>query len=66
MNRKDRLKQVMKDEAEAISKAADRIDYDILSQITELFCSVKKNGKKVIVAALQGRTESGLPIRSVW
>ena len=40
MNRKDRLKQVMKDEAEAISKAADRIDYDILSQITELFCSV--------------------------
>ena len=50
MDRKERLKQVMKDEAETLSKAADRIDYDVLSQITELFCSVKKNGKKVIVA----------------
>ena len=46
MDRKERLKQVMKDEAETLSKAADRIDYDVLSQITELFCSVKKNGKR--------------------
>ena len=49
----------MKDEAEAISKAADRIDYDILSRITELFCSVKKNGKKVIVAGCGTAGQAG-------
>lgn len=50
MDRKERLKQVMKEEAETISKAADRIDYDVMSQIMDLFCAVKKNGKKVILA----------------
>lgn len=48
--RKERLRQVMKDEAKTISKAADQIDYEALSRITELFCSVKENGKKVILA----------------
>ena len=59
MDRKERLKQVMKDEAETLSKAADRIDYDVLSQITELFCSVKKNGKKVIVAGCGTAGQAG-------
>ena len=49
----------MKDEAETLSKAADRIDYDVLSQITELFCSVKKNGKKVIVAGCGTAGQAG-------
>ena len=40
----------MKEEAETISKAADRIDYDVMSQIMDLFCTVKKKGKKVILA----------------
>ena len=59
MDRKERLRQVMKDEAETLSKAADRIDYDVLSQITELFCSVKKNGKKVIVAGCGTAGQAG-------
>lgn len=50
MERKERLKQIMKDEAAVISKAADDIDYEVLAQITELLCSVKKNGRKVILA----------------
>ena len=49
MDRKERLRQVMKEEAETISKAADRIDYDVMSQIMDLFCTVKKKGKKVIL-----------------
>ena len=47
MDRKERLRQVMKEEAETISKAADRIDYDVMSQIMDLFCTVKKKGKKM-------------------
>ena len=31
MSRKKRLKQIMKEEAEAIGKAADRIDYEVMS-----------------------------------
>ncbi len=50
MDRKERLRQIMKEEAETISKAADRIDYDVMSQIMDLFCTVKKKGKKVILA----------------
>ncbi len=50
MDRKERLKQVMKDEAETINKVADRVDYEVMSQITELLCQVKKNSKKVILA----------------
>lgn len=50
MDRKERLRQVMKEEAETISKAAERIDYDVMSQIMDLFCEVKKKGNKVILA----------------
>ena len=38
MDRKERLKQVMIDEAEAIRKVAERVDYNVMSQITELLC----------------------------
>ena len=50
MDRKERLKQVMIDEAETIRKVAERVDYNVMSQITELLCQVKKNSKKVILA----------------
>ena len=50
MNRKERLKQIMKEEAETISKAADQMDYEVMSRILDLLCSVKKHGKKVILA----------------
>ena len=40
----------MKEEAEAIGKAADRIDYEVMSRILELLCSVRNSGKKVILA----------------
>ncbi len=50
MSRKKRLKQIMKEEAEAIGKAADRIDYEVMSRILELLCSVRNSGKKVILA----------------
>ena len=50
MDRKERLKQVMIDEAETIRKVAERVDYNVMAQITELLCQVKKNSKKVILA----------------
>ena len=50
MERKERLKQVIKDEAETIFKIADQVDYTVLEQITELLCSVKGSSKKVILA----------------
>ena len=46
MNRKERLKQIMKEEAETISKAADQMDYEVMSRILDLLCSVKKHGKR--------------------
>lgn len=45
-----RLKEVIQDEGNAILKMAGEIDYSVLSRITELLCSVKKNSKKVILA----------------
>lgn len=50
MERKERLKQVIRDEAAVIEKTADRVDYEVLSQIVDLFCGIKKRGKKVILA----------------
>ena len=50
MDRKERLKKAMKDEAEVLSRNADRIDYEVMSQITEILGSVKKKGRKVILA----------------
>ncbi len=50
MGHRERLRQVIKDEAETILKIADEVDYAVLDQITELFCSVKGNSKKVILA----------------
>ncbi len=50
MDRKERLKKAMKDEAEVLSRNADRIDYEVMSKITEILGSVKKKGRKVILA----------------
>lgn len=50
MERAERLKQVIQDEGNAILRAAEEMDYSVLCRITELFCSVKKNSKKVILA----------------
>ena len=50
MDRAARFKQVMKDEAATISRVADEIDYDVMSQIATILGSVKKNSKKVILA----------------
>lgn len=50
MDRKERLKKAMKDEAEVLSRNADRIDYEVLSRITDILGSVKKRGRKVILA----------------
>lgn len=47
---KERLKQVMAEEANAIQKMSEEIDYDVLGQIAEIFCHVKKDSKKVILA----------------
>ena len=68
MDRKERLRQVMKEEAETISKAADRIDYDVMSQIMDLFCTVKKKGKKVILAGCgtAGQAAKRIAIRCLW
>lgn len=50
MDRKERLKRAMKDEAEVLSRNAVRIDYEVMSKITDILGSVKKKGKKVILA----------------
>lgn len=50
MERKERLKKAMKDEAEVLSRNADRIDYEVMSKITDILGSVKKKGRKVILA----------------
>src|SRR5699024_2939414 len=43
-------------------KMAGEIDYSVLSRITELLCSVKKNSKKVILA---GCGTAGMAARRV-
>ncbi len=50
MERKERLKKAMKDEAEVLSRNAERIDYEIMSKITDILGSVKRKGKKVVLA----------------
>lgn len=50
MERKERLKKAMKDEAEVLSRNAERIDYEIMSKITDILGSVKREGKKVVLA----------------
>lgn len=50
MDRKERLKKAMKDEAEVLNRNADRIDYEVMSKITDILGSVKKKGKKVVLA----------------
>lgn len=50
MDRKERLKKAMKDEAEVLNGNADRIDYEVMSKITDILGSVKKKGKKVVLA----------------
>lgn len=50
MEKKERLKEVMQEEANAIRKVSEEIDYDVLCRISELLCSVKRNSKKVILA----------------
>ena len=50
MERKVRLKKAMKDEAEVLSRNAERIDYEIMSKITDILGSVKRKGKKVVLA----------------
>lgn len=57
-----RLKEVIQDEGNAILKMAGEIDYSVLSRITELLCSVKKNSKKVILA---GCGTAGMAARRV-
>ena len=47
---KERLKQVMAAEAHVIQKMSEEIDYDVLCRIAEIFCHVKENSKKVILA----------------
>lgn len=50
MERKERLKKVMKDEAQVLSINAEQIDYEVMSRITDILGSVKKKGKKVVLA----------------
>lgn len=50
MERKERLKKAMKDEAEVLSRNAERIDYETMSKITDILGSVKRKGKKVVLA----------------
>lgn len=50
MGKKERLKQVIQDEANVLSEMSKKIDYDILCQIAEIMEEVKKKGHKVILA----------------
>lgn len=50
MSRRERLEEVIRDEAASLNHLADSVDYEALSKITDLFLTVKKNSKKVIVA----------------
>lgn len=43
-------KEVIKIESECIARMAEELDYEVMDAITELFCTVKSNSKKVIVA----------------
>lgn len=43
-------KEVLKIESESIAKMAEELDYEVMDQIMELFCTVKQNSKKVIVS----------------
>lgn len=47
---KVRFKEVIEDEARTLCKMAEEVDYNVMSQIAEILASVKKKGKKVIVA----------------
>ena len=40
----------MKDEAQVLSINAEQIDYEVMSRITDILGSVKKKGKKVVLA----------------
>ena len=48
--RKQRLEQVIPEEAEDIRQVAQDIDYDVMGRIVDILKSVKKNSKKVILA----------------
>ena len=43
-------KRVIKMESQMIERMADELDYQVMDEIMELFCTVKEQSKKVIVA----------------
>ena len=47
---KIRFREVIENEAQNLYKMAEEVDYDVMLQIAEVLASVKKKGKKVIVA----------------
>lgn len=44
------FREVIRIESESIAQMAERLNYEVMDQITELFLQVKKNSKKVILA----------------